>query len=376
MIQHSQRFDAAPATDGAPARAGPLRTWPVVVLTCLFAGLIPETVATSSTSPAKMIAQPISLPFICLFYGTALLLVREALLRRRLGWTGVLLLGIAFGVVNEGVAAGTWYTVLPTGYRFIGPVDLTWIVALTIFHTFLSIVLVAAFVECAFPAFAGRSLLRWPGITICAVLFGGFALLVALTPHYRAYRLLALALACALTLVALLLPGRGTRVRHGPLIASASEAPPRLWTLRLAGFGVMCLYFVLIYLVPAIVASVARGSLLADQFFDIALLLLFSGLLIWRGWRWFEATSGWTARHTLALITGALTFTILMSVLLPEGWALAEPLVTLPFFVLLLWLGWRARQRDRAPAPAVLATAGDELSMPLGGIAPRSGEYT
>ena len=78
------------------------RTWYVVLTLCFFAAVIPETLTTTSTSVAKIITQPASLPFIMLFYGLADLLIREALVRRRLGWVSLILLGIAFGFIWQG----------------------------------------------------------------------------------------------------------------------------------------------------------------------------------------------------------------------------------------------------------------------------------
>jgi len=322
-----------------PAR--PIHAWRVVAFFCLFAALIPETIATSSTSPLKMLSDPLSLPLIVFFYGTADLLIREALLRRRLGWASVVLLGIAFGFFNEGVIAGTWYTVLPTGYAYIGAIDLAWVVALTIFHTFVSVVLPIAFIDIVFPQFAGRSLLRRRGIVISAVLFFGFSLLVALMAPYRPYRLLAFLLALLLIVIALGLTSAP------PRLLSATP-PPRLWTLRVAGFAAMFAYFILIYSVPDLTARRARPSgLLSAQLVDIAAMLLFSAILLWRARRW-SGRAGWSPRHTLALITGVLTLTILLSLLVPEERTLGEPLVTVPCFFFLLWLDRRLKKSTNA----------------------------
>jgi hypothetical protein len=64
---------------------------------------------------ATIVANPLELLAIAAFYGPAVLLIREALIRRRPGWTSLVLLGGAFGFVNEGVVAGTWYVETPDG---------------------------------------------------------------------------------------------------------------------------------------------------------------------------------------------------------------------------------------------------------------------
>ncbi|HEU5347454.1 MAG TPA: hypothetical protein VFU63_02460, partial [Ktedonobacterales bacterium] len=69
------------------------RTWHVVLILCFFAAVIPETLATTSTSVAKILGDPTALLFIILFYGPADLLIREMVIRRRLGWVSLVLLG-------------------------------------------------------------------------------------------------------------------------------------------------------------------------------------------------------------------------------------------------------------------------------------------
>lgn len=385
---------APAATIPTPATPRPPRKWPIVIAFCLFAGLIPETIVTSSTSPLKILLNPLSLPFIALFYGTADLLVREIIVRRRVGLASVLLLGAAFGFVNEGVAAGTWYTVRPQGYLYIGGVDWAWALALTIFHTIISVIVPIAFIEIVFPSIRGKPLLRRRSMVICAVLFLGFALLVALTPLYRPYRLTALAVAVLFALLALALPRRraptpaiahllpstsavATSVYSGlaPMAYPAAPQPriylepdattnpspysppaiqspaqpatrplPGLWRLRIAGFVAMFGYFFFIYLFPILVAAVLKtqsNGLLIAQGIDCIVLLAFSALVIWRGWSW-SRRAGWSPRQNLALLLGGVTFTTLV-MLLPGQVALGEPFAALPFYALLiaLTLRWR-----------------------------------
>ncbi|HUY77891.1 MAG TPA: hypothetical protein VMV29_14055 [Ktedonobacterales bacterium] len=397
-VQYPQSWAQAP-TIPAPATPRRERKWLVIVVFCLFAGLIPETIITSSTSPLKIVLNPLSLPFIALFYGTADLLVREIIVRRRVGLASVLLLGAAFGFVNEGVAAGTWYTVHNPALIFIGGVDWTWALALTIFHIIISVITPIAFIEIVFPSIRGKPLLRRWGMAICGVLFFGFALLVALTPLYRPYRLSVLAVAVLSSLLALALPPRRASTLT---LASAMPAPtaqplaaptypglaatmyptapqppayvapptttypwaypppqpampppaqltsrplPGLWRLRAAGFVAMFAYFFFIYLFPVLVAAFLKsppGGLVIAQGIDCAVLLAFSALVIWRGWSWSRRV-GWSPRQNLALLIGGVTFTTLV-MFLPGQIALGEPVATIPFYALLIALAVRWRR--------------------------------
>lgn len=341
-----------PMPPAPPAR--PPRRWPVILLFLLLAGLIPETIATSSTSVAKIAASPASLLFVALFYGTADLVIREAILRRPLGLAGKLLLGVAFGFVNEGVVAGTWYTVRPDGYTFINGIDWSWAVSLTVFHIFVSVFLPVYVIDSVVPSVAGVSLLKRRGIIITTIFFVGFSLLVAFTPLYRGERALVLAAAIGLALIARALPPARP---HMPT-SNAARSAPGLWRLRGLGFLAMLLYFVCIYLLPVLFAGIGKrlGAPLAlpGLLANVILIALTAwAVALCASW---ARRPGWSPRRQLALITGALGFTTLISLIAPPEHAVGEPLITIPFMIFLIILAWRARRADRL-ASAVVAAA-------------------
>ena len=326
----------------APAPPAPRRrTWYAILILCVVAALIPETLVTTSTSVAKILGQPTDLLFVILFYGPADLLIREALIRRRLGWVSLTLLGVAFGFINEGVIAGTWYTVQPTGYLYFGTVDVAWAVALTVFHLFISVIMPIAFIETAFPALAGAPLLRRRrGVVIAALIFLLISSLFLFVASYRPYRIAVFALALLLALLALRLPAARPRILTDP-------KAPGLWRLRWAGFFAMFAYFALIYLMPALTAKLTGNPGPAAQVAYIVVFALFTALLLWIGRRW-TVRSDWSLRHTLALLTGALAFPLLVLTLLPLVWPTLEFIATIPFFVLLIVLDLRLRRREKA----------------------------
>jgi hypothetical protein len=320
--------------------------WYVVLTLCFFAAIIPETLATTSTSVAKIITQPASLPFIMLFYGLADLLIREAMIRRRLGWVSLIALGIAFGFMNEGVIAGTWYTVKPDGYVFIGQIDYTWAVALTVFHVFISVIMPIAFIETIFPSYAGMPLLRRRGIVTSAIVFLLLTSLFLFVESYRPYRIAVFVLAMLLAIVALRLPA----ARPRPMRATP---PPSLWRLRWVGFFTMLGFFLLIYAVPQITLKLAGAHVVAAQAADIVIFVLFSALLLFAGRRWTGRT-GWSLRHTLALITGLLAFSTLITLVIPLFWPALEFFATAPCFILLIALDIRLKRRERSHRTPVI----------------------
>lgn len=338
--------EPAPIPGGPPPIAPPARLprpprrWPVVLLFMALAGLIPETIATNSTSVAKIIHDPFSLVFVALFYGTADIVIREAIIRRPLGLAGKVLLGVAFGFLNEGVVAGTWYTVHPDGYAFVHGIDWGWAVSLTVFHLFVSVLIPVYLIDSVIPSVAGVSLLKRRGIIIASVLFVSFSSLAFFAPTYRPQRLTVMLVALALALIALRLPP--ARPAHH------SERPaPGLWRLRLLGFLAMLLYFVCIFLLPALFAGPNRAHTTDPRPALAAniILLALAGWALALGVNW-SRRAGWSPRQRLALITGALTFSLLFS-LIPQFVATWEPLATIPFFLLLVILAWRARAAGR-----------------------------
>ena len=55
------------------------------------------------------ITQPILWPFLLLIYGPGALFIRDSVRRRKRGWESVVLLGAAYGFVEEGLALQSLY---------------------------------------------------------------------------------------------------------------------------------------------------------------------------------------------------------------------------------------------------------------------------
>lgn len=330
----------APHLAPATRRLRPPRRWPAILVFFLLAGLIPETIATNSTSVYQLVHQPFGLLFICGFYGTADIVIREAIIRRPLGLAGKVLMGVAFGFVNEGVVAGTWYHVRPDGYAFVHGIDWSWALSLTVFHVFVSVFVPVYVIDSVFPSLAGASLLKRRGIILNCILFLGFSALSAFAPDHRTQRLAVLLVAVALATLATRLPAARMAFTPGPLLR-----PPGLWRLRLLGFAAMLLYFVCIYLLPALFVRANHRIGAADAAPALVANLILLGLVGWAlglGLDW-SRRPGWSPRQQLALISGALGFSLLFS-FLPPLLATWEELATIPFAILLFFLTMRARR--------------------------------
>ncbi|HEX3272910.1 MAG TPA: hypothetical protein VHR15_19860 [Ktedonobacterales bacterium] len=332
-IPYDSPVYTAPSVEAPLSLAPRQRLWPAILTLLLLGGLIPETIATSNTPLIAYLADPKLLLFLCAFYGCAALLLRDAWRARNLGWASMILLGVSFGAMNEGVIAGTWWKIPAKGYTLTGGVNWGWATALTMFHVVYSMVISILVVELLFPRVASQPWLRRRGTIIAATVLGLTQLLGLFAHDYQPYRTLALVFAQALIPIALLLP----RPRPRPFDPRPALG---LWRLRITGFFAALFYFFLIYFVP--------GAWSPPTLVIVGLLVAYFTLCLWRLWVW-TGRAGWGRRQELALITGALTLSLIIVSLQPGG----EILMTIPFFILLVWLAFRERRLEaRDPVPA------------------------
>ena len=320
-----------PPIEAPPSLAPRQRLWPAILTLLLLGGLIPETIATSNSPLVAYLVDPKLLIFLCAFYGCAALLLRDAWRARNLGWASVILLGVSFGAMNEGVIAGTWWKIPAKGYTLTGGVNWGWATALTMFHIVYSMVISILVVELLFPRIAAQPWLRRRGTIIAATVLGLTQLLGLFARDYQPNRSLALAFALLLIPIAVLLP----RARPRPF---DPRPAPGLWRLRVSGFCAALFYFILIYFVP--------GAWSPPTLVIVGLLVAYFVLCLWRLRVW-TGCAGWGRRQELALITGALTLNLIIVSLQPGG----EIFVTIPFFALLVWLAFRYRRLE-TPQPA------------------------
>lgn len=335
-----------PTTSGATATVARARIWPAALTLFVFAALIPESIATVNTPAPTWLLNPVEGLFMMAFYGSANLVIRELRVRRGLGWTSVLLLGVVFGFANEGIIAVTWFRVIPTdGYIYQNGVDWAWAAALTAFHAIFSVAVPIAFVEILFPRIAGRSWLSRRAPISFAILFALVTALGFYPEKYRINQWPVLAAMVALTIVALALPRARGRAR------SARRAP-RLWPLRLCGVLAAFLFFFALYGVPNILGKHAEAQTLRGLQVDyIAILAAYFAVCVVVARRW-TGRAGWGPPQALALITGGMVPSLLISL----GFVgQLQPLITVPFFLWLVWLAWRVKQsplRTAAMTPA------------------------
>ena len=153
----------------------------------LLAALLPEAV-TGSTPPQGWL-NPIQALLNFWLYGTGVLVVREVSLRWKAGWPGILLLGAAYGIVEEGLAVTTFFNptlpqvgVLGVYGRDLG-VNWLWAVWLSTFHALVSIATPIFLIEWHWPALKGKRLLSGRGLVLTIALLALAALTINLLVH-------------------------------------------------------------------------------------------------------------------------------------------------------------------------------------------------
>lgn len=259
--------------------------------------LIPELL-TGST-PVASLVNPVGDAFLVGLYGGGVLVIREVSLRWNRGWGPVLLLGAAYGIVEEGLGTKTFFDWAEIGGPNFGPlthwggVNWVWMGELTPFHAIFSIALPMAIVGLLFPQTRRQRFLSDSGTAWTFALY----VLTATTMYFlfdRTYNLSpALITACLLAIVLLVLgawkiPAHWLRPR-----SPTPHASPRAELFLGAGFAAG--FFIIFLGLP---------GLLRNPFPAIAIGWAFSaGCLLW-----LRATIGETGNdsHVAFLSVGLL----------------------------------------------------------------------
>ncbi len=154
-----------------------LKSHPILFLLLLTPG-IPEYLSASSQITLLVLNPFLFFLFLGAnigLYGSGVILIREAMIRWKKGWASVFLLGVAYGIVEEGLALWTLFNPLaqPVGnLGFYGHwlgVNWVWTVGLVIFHSVWSIGLPIFLFGLVFPELKHKSLVSMRGVRISAL---------------------------------------------------------------------------------------------------------------------------------------------------------------------------------------------------------------
>ncbi len=246
----------------------------------LLAAVLPEAI-TGSTPPLAWL-NPIQALLNLWLYGTGVLVVRELSLRWKTGWPGILLLGAAYGIVEEGLAVTTFFDpTLPqlaggtlAWYGRLGGVNWVWTVWLTTFHAIVSIAFPIFLIEWHYPALRGRSLLSTKGFAIALALLASATLAInALVSAAYPYRVGLPEYLGAVGVIAFLAVLARRGIGRAWLRLPTGRMPPR-WAYAAGGFAFFALSFVMYAGGPALAGVPAVNFVEGGGLLVLALLLI------------------------------------------------------------------------------------------------------
>ncbi len=307
---------------------------------------------TGSMPPLEFF--PIAGLIVAFLYGSGALLAREAVIRWGKGWFSLLLLGIAYGIYEEGIVVRSFFDpgwidldVLGEYGRAAG-VNWVWSVHLTQFHALVSIVASVAVVELLYPHKRTQPWLSRRGIVACVLALLAWVPLGSLINPYAppvGWYLLAWLSVGALIWAAKRLPARPFPPRE-----RAVPRPRRFWWL---GFVGMTVYFLGIY----IVAGNSTISSTIPSLVLIALVLVWDTLVLRLALRWSGNGYAWNDRHKLALVAGELWFFVLWSFAAESDGMAGMLVVGISLALALEWMARRVRRRvaEDVPLPTEIA---------------------
>lgn len=233
-------------------------------------------------------------------YGFGALFIRELSRRTGRGWPTILILGVAYSVVEEGLADMSLFNPNFMGQHLLAYGNLFgigwpwWFFVLTL-HAVWSIGVSIALAEALFTSTGPNPWLSRKGLVVSAVGFGFGAVLI----HFvggQGYQLLAgqaalsrLLVAALVTVAFLIPPQRGVQ-------APDSHQAPNPWVVGGMAFVLTSAFMVITRLADPLQLPAAVL---------ILVYLMLYGLAVFAVWRWSRRI-GWNAEHRFGLAAGAL----------------------------------------------------------------------
>ncbi|MCI4350483.1 MAG: hypothetical protein L3K15_03095 [Thermoplasmata archaeon] len=328
---------------------GFLRRHPIALLFLLTPG-IPEYLSGSSPMSGLLLAPPVFFLFLAAnagLYTTGVLLIREAVVRWKKSWLTVFVLGLAYGVLEEGIALSTLFNpgasvvgVLGSFGHWMG-VSWVWASGVLLVHVVFSVAAPILLLGLALPATRGRPLVGRRGLVAAGGILGADVLaLLSLTVFglhfWMGWPLLIAAVGVIGILVMLAL--RIPQDAGGPV---PRRMAPRARTAALVGAS----------LFPAALLTQAIGGAAGIGAVGVVAAMVVVESLYF-AWVWTRLRSAENERALVAFALGLLAPLAIAGLLVgfPVEVAAVGVGLMVAFFVKLL----RMYPDRRAPGPALL----------------------
>jgi len=292
---------------------------------------------TGSTPPLLFFFPPL-LAIDLALYGCGALVIRELAFRWKKGWPTILILGVAYGLIEEGLAVKSVYNPAYPGVdasigRWMG-INWIWTLGLVAFHAVISIAIPILLVTLIFPDkkdklwASDRTLIILAIIMALDVLILNFAV-----AHYSpAAMLYVLTIAAIAVLVAI---ARLFPIRLRPYTVKLLR--PRIFFIF--GFIWLILYYLTVFI----------PSMLKPGIIPVVLVMLaFYALSAWVFMRMTGNGGSWNDSQKLTLAAGILGPYIILTPLREVLGARGSILVGITAAVFLYWLNRRVNRREEA----------------------------
>ncbi len=291
----------------------------------------------SSATPLNEYLSPFRILIFGMLYGSGAILVRELLIRWQKGWASLFLLGLAYGIYEEGLVVRSffdpnWVDLGKLGsYGRVAGVSWVWAEHLSVYHALISIGASIVFVEILYYQKRRECWVGERGLAGNILAFSATLPLGAFLSPYNTPDVW-------LGLSWLAVIGLTVAARRVPATAKAPRrvkvpSPGCFWW---TGFLATFIQIFIIYKTSENAVPVFGVTMILIVLFDLCVL----GLVL----RWNGDGQAWDDRHRIALINGAMTLFLVLVPLLAREKCPVTP-ITSPVFILGLW--WISRKVNK-----------------------------
>lgn len=248
----------------------------------LFTALASITIAeftTGATALTAIFTNPgsfflFSIPALFGLYGCGVILIREVSIIWNKGWPSILSLGVAYGIMEEGVAVHTFFEPVTHTVGIFGEygkfftLNVTWAILISLFHAVFSIALPILIGHLLWPESKKQRLLtRRSGTSILFLYLLTVAALFIVVPYKPSFAWL-----IVLLLISSILFYAARKLNHRVFRRDQAYAGVRTGTYLLAGL----IYFPLLIVFPRLITSLP--SVITDAILIVAAVLIYRSL--------------------------------------------------------------------------------------------------
>ncbi len=258
----------------------------------------------SGSAPPAEFFNPFSLILLSCLYGSGAIIVRELKIRWKKDYRAILLLGGAYGILEEGLMVKSFFDPAWMDLGVLGhfgrlfEVNWVWAVLLTVYHAVFSIAIPIALAEMAFPRVrderwtTNRQLYLFIALITAVTIFGFFFL----TPYRPPPLQYGAAVACVFVIGWAAHRMKPLQRKPGLKVAPSKR-------MLLTGLAFSTLFFIFDFLGPYIFINPAL---------DIAAVALLT-FVVWKLLARYDWDWEGNVKPKLALVSGALLFLIALA---------------------------------------------------------------